>query len=313
MHEDTGTEIDCTYGTVAVSNNFRSSDDHRRELYLSVQMADGDHVENGYAYIGVSADEMLGAIDKAVGKRPTLEPAVKPYRPQDRDRLLRHIEDVEASLTRRNERWEKDQERIRELKAEAKAAEARADAAEAKFHDDPMTARELLELAWDQAIVPEDGMIHEGEAFLAKSPSEDLASAYGSAGSPRRSGTADTYERRLLDPRPEPTRDEVIEGLFDLDRKAGEREVVFDEPRMNSNPDGSIATGMVKRVLCGRHGFEFDFVDPKPNRYAMASVVADLGVTAEHFAPVADAYRKELEAKGLADWEVELLVGSAES
>ena len=42
------------------------------------------------------------------------EPA-KPYRPIDRDRLLRHIEDIEATLTRRNRRHEEDQEKIREV------------------------------------------------------------------------------------------------------------------------------------------------------------------------------------------------------
>ena len=41
--------------------------------------------------------------------------AAKPYRPVDRDRLLRHIEDIEATLARRNRRHEEDQERIREL------------------------------------------------------------------------------------------------------------------------------------------------------------------------------------------------------
>ena len=307
MSDDTRTVIDCTYGKVAVSNNYRDSDHPKRELYLSVEMAAGGiPAETGYAYIGVSADEMLGAIDKAVGKRLTLEPAVKPYRPQDRDRLLRHIEDIEASLTRRNERWEKDQERIRALSAEV--SDLQTQIAELCM---TKTAREHLELAWEQAIVPEDGMIREGEAILVK----DEAGIRQAAQESRSTFRANVWdrERRLLDPRPKPTREDVIAGLRALERKRGKFEVVLEEPRMNSNPDGGIATGMVKRVLCDHLGFEFEFVDPKPNRYAMASVVADLGVTAEDFVPAADAYRKELEAKGLADWEVELLVGSAES
>lgn len=57
----------------------------------------------------------------------------KPYRPADRDRLLRHISDIEATLTRRNERHEEDQERIRELEGIAMRRGDRIDELEAKL------------------------------------------------------------------------------------------------------------------------------------------------------------------------------------
>ena len=59
-----------------------------------------------------SAEAMIEKLDELSGSDSA--PA-KPYRPVDRDRLLRHIEDIEATLARRNERHEQDQERIREL------------------------------------------------------------------------------------------------------------------------------------------------------------------------------------------------------
>ena len=59
-----------------------------------------------------SAEAMIEKLDEPFDSDSA--PA-KPYRPADRDRLLRHIEDIEATLARRNERHEQDQERIREL------------------------------------------------------------------------------------------------------------------------------------------------------------------------------------------------------
>lgn len=143
------------------------------------------------------------------------------YPAEQRTRHLNHIADVEAALTRRNEQRLEHEARIRELEVAVGRAESAKNAAEAKFHDDPMTARELLELAWDQATVPKDGMIHTGEAFLSKTPDESVASVYSPAATSRPSGTEGSYERRLLDPRPEPTRhpkaqeieDQLIESI----------------------------------------------------------------------------------------------------
>ena len=59
-----------------------------------------------------SAEAMIEKLDELFDSDSA---AAKPYRPIDRDRLLRHIEDIEATLARRNERHEQDQERIREL------------------------------------------------------------------------------------------------------------------------------------------------------------------------------------------------------
>ena len=50
-----------------------------------------------------------------------------------KDRWLRHIEDIEATLTRRNERHEEDQERIRELEGIAMRRGDRIDELEAKL------------------------------------------------------------------------------------------------------------------------------------------------------------------------------------
>ena len=59
-----------------------------------------------------SAEAMIEKLDELFDSDSA---AAKPYRPVDRDRLLRHIEDIEATLARRNRRHEEDQERIREL------------------------------------------------------------------------------------------------------------------------------------------------------------------------------------------------------
>lgn len=267
LHSRTGHEA------ITVTPNFPGKPD-RQEVFLGISM-DWSGAKPGEAWAAVDADELRDAIDKAVGKR---EPAsldddesirqrleawgaivdhpffekvfgrldaegslldgmvkrldraeVRPseghlhtYPAKDRDRHLRHIEDVEATLTRRNERHEQDQERIRELEAEVARLEAEV------FHD--YTARECLELAWEAAIVPEDGEIHEGEAFLCKDESGIRQPVLGNA--PHAIPASHLgVERRLLEPRVEPSKE--------------------------------------------------------------------------------DSYRKELESKGLAEWEIELLVGSA--
>ena len=88
------------------------------DMFIGIDMH-WDGADPGEAWAAVDANELRDAIDKAVGPRePKPWEGSKPYRPLDRDRLLRHIEDVEAALTRRNERHEQDQERIRELEAE---------------------------------------------------------------------------------------------------------------------------------------------------------------------------------------------------
>ena len=165
-----------------------------------------------------SADDMLEKLDRLTGA-PAKGSDPKPYRPIDRDRLLRHIEDVEAALARRNERHERDQERIRDLEAELSLSEAKR-----KIIAD-LDSRDLLELAWERAHVPEDGMVHEGEQLISRLHSGGLL-----VSSPKLSERV-ARSGRLLDPRVEPTKE--------------------------------------------------------------------------------DLYRKDLEGKGLAEWEIELLVGSA--
>src|SRR5699024_11781053 len=83
------------------------------DMFIGIDMH-WDGADPGGAWATVDANELRDAIDKAVGKREGAKGSdPKPYRPIDRDRLLRHIGDIEATLARRNERWERDQERIR--------------------------------------------------------------------------------------------------------------------------------------------------------------------------------------------------------
>lgn len=183
---------------------------------------------DGTEEIWVDADELRDAIDKAVGKREGAKGSdPKPYRPIDRDRLLRHIEDIEAALARRNERWERDQERIRELSAEVSDLQAQAEEPAA-----PKPAREYLGMAWEAAHVPADGMIHEGESVLARDASgiRQGACPAGSTFPAERYG----IEHRLLDPRVEPTEEEgaaeaLSRALIDSDGwvlAKGERESI---------------------------------------------------------------------------------------
>ena len=126
---DDETIIKCELGTVGVRNdNGPLPEQNQGHVYLEVN----NDVTEEAAFIGVCADELRDAIDKAVGPREGAEPA-RPYRPIDRDRLLRHIEDIEAALARRNRRHEEDQERIRELEGIAMRRGDRIDELEAKL------------------------------------------------------------------------------------------------------------------------------------------------------------------------------------
>ena len=91
-----------------------------------------------------SAEAMIEKLDELSGSDSA--PA-KPYRPVDRDRLLRHIEDLEATLARRNRRHEEDQERIRELEGIAMRRGDRIDELEAREDEE---AERLLILIADR-------------------------------------------------------------------------------------------------------------------------------------------------------------------
>lgn len=166
---DDETEIKGNFATMIVRNDHGPNPEcNRGQLYLELE---------GGKFTGLDANELRDAIDKAVGPReadklfgdqaiiyhqvamhpafdecwtfdsPSAEAmiekldelfdsdsaAAKPYRPVDRDRLLRHIEDIEATLARRNRRHEEDQERIRELEGIAMRRGDRIDELEAKL------------------------------------------------------------------------------------------------------------------------------------------------------------------------------------
>lgn len=147
--------------------------------------------------------EMEDRIDAIIADRVPQEGS-KPYRPIDRDRLLRHIEDVEASLTRRNERHEQDQERIRELEADLDRARSAVEVQVQRVKEmaETKTTREYLELAWAAAQVPADGKLHDGEQFVYRCTDGSLI--LGCADE-----TSDAPKRRLLDPRVEPTKEDL--------------------------------------------------------------------------------------------------------
>lgn len=160
------------------------------ELYLNMTSGDAR-----YAWAAVDANQLRDAIDRAVGPREEPE-GVKPYRAKDRDRLLRHIEDLEATLTRRNVRHERDQGLIRNLTQ--KLIDLEAKAAEKK------TAEEYLELAWEAAIIPPDGVLHQGERYI-------LRHSHGGFSTGVAHTERITSLSRLLEPRPEPTAESVAE------------------------------------------------------------------------------------------------------
>ena len=141
-----------------------------------------------------SAEAMIEKLDELSGSDSA--PA-KPYRPADRDRLLRHIEDIEATLTRRNERHEEDQERIRELRARVEELES----------PESLTVDEHIEAAWDAAHVPADGKIHPGERYIFRFENGNVSRNV--AHTPLAAG----HKYRLIDPRTEPTPDERYKGL----------------------------------------------------------------------------------------------------
>ena len=160
----------------------------------------------GEAWAAVDANELRDAIGKAVGEREGAKGSdPRPYRPIDRDRLLRHIGDIEAALARRNERWENDQARIRELEAEVFTLREIKDS-----YEEPRTVREYLDLAWENATVPEDGMIHEGEGYLFRFTDGGLRPGVATATHPAHHGMY-----RLLEPRVEPTKEERRQAIVD--------------------------------------------------------------------------------------------------
>ena len=160
----------------------------------------------GEAWAAVDANELRDAIGKAVGEREGAKGSdPRPYRPIDRDRLLRHIGDIEAALARRNERWENDQARIRELEAEVFTLREIKDS-----YEEPRTVREYLDLAWENATVPEDGMIHEGEGYLFRFTDGGLRPGVATATHPAHHGMY-----RLLEPRVEPTEEERRQAIVD--------------------------------------------------------------------------------------------------
>ena len=221
LHSCTGHEA------ITVTPNLPGKPDCQ-EAFLGIAM-DWSGAKPGEAFAAVDADELRDAIDKAVGPREEPGPweGRKPYRPIDRDRLLRHIEDVEAALTRRNERHEQDQERIRELEAEVFTLREIRDS-----YEEPKTVREYLDLAWEVAVEPEDGMIRKGEEAMVMVHGRGDGPGVVIRGSDTPSRPGGSIEYRLLEPRKEPRKE--------------------------------------------------------------------------------DSYRKELESKGLAEWEIQLLVGAAE-
>ena len=188
---------------IVVSNN--GNPERPGDMFIGIDMH-WDGADLGEAWAAVDANELRDAIDKAAGKREGAKGSdPRPYRPIDRDRLLRHIEDIEAALARRNERWENDQSRIRDLEAEVHTLREIKDS-----YEEPKTAREYLELAWETATVPEDGMIHEGEGYLFRFTDGGLRPGVATAAHPAHHGMY-----RLLEPRVEPAEEERRQAIVD--------------------------------------------------------------------------------------------------
>lgn len=221
---------------ITVMPNFPGKPD-RQEVFLGISM-DWSSAKPGEAWAAVDADELRDAIDKAVGKREAEGNGTKVYPARHRDRHLRHIEDLEATLTRRNGRHERDQERIRELEARIKELETEVAA-----------------------------------------PS--------------------------------------LEGPLDALEKVGaDQEVVLDPPRLLNTPSAAakcIPAIEVERITshvdgAGEQGFRLYAVDGDFGWFGKAEQVLELGIAAGDFAQSARAKRKEYESKGLAEWEVQLLM-----
>lgn len=81
-----------------------------------------------------------------------------------------------------------------------------------------MTARELLDAAWEAAYVPEDGIIPKGAWAIQREPGGQILTAYAEHDNVRaQSLFAPEMERRLLDP-PAPKRPEWADLGEALDR-----------------------------------------------------------------------------------------------
>ena len=227
-------------GLLEVAANTVPADEVQGTVHLAIS---GDKF--GSSWTWVDPDELRDAIDKAVGPREGAEsPVAKPYRPIDRDRLLRHIEDVEAALTRRNARHEEDQEKIREV------------------------------LAQNERLMER---IEELEAKAAA-----------------------------------PSLEEQIEAL---EKVPAGYEVVLDPPRLLDTPESrewGVPPVMVDRIYREDSSVSFRFRDAEGGWgwYARPVCALKLGVTAEDFGPSIETRRKEYEAVGLAEWEIEILMGA---
>lgn len=185
-----------------------SANDYAADSWYEVK--NHDFFDDCYDMDSIARHKILGKLDNLVKAERTgakgSDP--KPYRPIDRDRLLRHIEDVEATLTRRNERHEEHQALIRDL------GEANLALKELLVETQrPKTAREYLDLAWKNATVPEDDILPAGTPTITRFINGEEIS-FGAnpdgytADLQARGGHGIAYERRLLDPRVEPTADE---------------------------------------------------------------------------------------------------------
>lgn len=199
------THITAPEGACVTVHANRPFDPSSEEVFVGISM-DFRLADSGEAWAEIDANELRDAINRAVGEREGAKGSdPKPYRPIDRDRLLRHIEDVEAALARRNERWENDQSRIRDLEAEVHTLREIKDS-----YEEPKTAREYLELAWEAAILPENGVIHRGEKYIFRYEDGDLETRTAAGDRVMHSDRL-----RLLEPRVEPTEEERRQAIVD--------------------------------------------------------------------------------------------------
>ena len=111
-----------------------------------------------------------------------------------------------------------------------------------------------------------------------------------------------------------PSLEERIEAL---EKVPADYEVVLDPPLLLdtlSTKARHIPAIQVERITThadGVGGLDFRLHDDGGFIwYSLAQQALELGVTAEDFGPSVEASRKEYEDKGLADWEIELLLGA---
>lgn len=141
-------------------------------------------------------EQMIARLDRAE-VRPS-EGHLHTYEAKERNRHLRHIEDIESALGRRNRTLEEVERRNRELLTRVAQLEERIDELEG------MTPEEHMEAAWDAAEVPEDGNIHDGEWYINRYHGLwRVLRSYG--------GTAAGADARIVKPRPEFTEAELRE------------------------------------------------------------------------------------------------------